>query len=602
MLISITKKTREVNTKFTEEQGCKLLENKTLLIQNHFEEESYQLIIRGCFYGYESEQVLIKTIVNLLDEKFYTSATLFKQLKGEFSIVVINKKSYEILIISDVSGTGKLYYAQEDNNLFISNKLSLITSQLKKPVFSKIGIGALQSFSYNLDPFTIVEDVFCSCVGETIVFTQNDEVVKICNREKLFPEQEITPLKNAILQTDDVLTNYFESRYQPNSQNIIYLSGGIDSLIMTHYAKKVFGNNMHTLNFSLSGKSNNEKAEAEIAAKYYKTNHIEYVVNEADISKLTLETFEKTNFPQMGNFMNLSTKNYLSSKFSDSFINIFTGEDTRIYSPTIDLPFKLGFYLTQKHVNPKNAENIYKIIINNWPIRYGKNYSKFFFSKATPCNSIQEYILKNMLRFNIAEQDEDLIRQIMQITANLGNTKNLQQAHYNAIDTSFLLQYSDDNNDSVVSSKFDNLKVHVPFYNAEVLSVAKNIPFKYISKSKLVPPHLTRSGFWFTDKYFLRMLMKGKAPQELLYRKKATAGNPTMIIDYCWNEIYEPMLKYAKELCQSNAFSIKSNLIINNHVNQALSNKEYAKKDFATAWQIHLISWLAFFHKNYMTR
>jgi asparagine synthetase B (glutamine-hydrolysing) len=508
------------------------------------------ILIKGVFYDAMSVEILeSKLITTSIDDTYLDSLT---KIEGDYNIIVINKKQKEVLVYASRSGLNRLYYNINDGVLLLTNTINDQIKHQKTPRFSDYGVYTVLTMGYFKDPNTMLKDTWSTGMGEALLV---DNGGRIKRRELYNPvtidAKKFESINESVDNLDKSLKEYFQSRIDPTKKPLVFLSGGIDSLVLMAYLKEIKGVDLDSLTFAFENATRDELPEAMIAAKYFNSNHKELIIKEDDIYDFTLESLVNMDYFQLGSAGGIAIKKWILQKEASTF-DIYRGEDTRLHTPFLDLPTKLGFYFTlqkqQKNVKAKLV-NIFTTL-NLWKFKFGKNYIKYFLKKIQPEENVQLFLLKNCLRFNLPIQDKGKnFQKLLEETKNLKESLNLDQAHRNVIKEAFKIQYSDDVQGSVMMSAINGNSLNMPFMDSKVVKACNDIPYSHSSKSKFVSPSKTRSPFFLSDKIILRKLLKNRVPEELLFRRKTTAPNDELIYQKCWTNLYFPLIsRYSNDL------------------------------------------------------
>ncbi|MBU0595791.1 hypothetical protein KJ567_03805, partial [Candidatus Bipolaricaulota bacterium] len=91
-------------------------------------------------------------------------------------------------------------------------------------------------------------------------------------------------------------------------------------------------------------------------------------------------------------------------------------------------------------------------------------------------------------------------------------------------------------------SETPHSRLLAPFFAPGVVAAFNRLPLSLTARFLYVGRKKTRSPFPFAEKYVLRKLLAADAPEELLYRRKATAGARGSFYAALWESVLRPAL------------------------------------------------------------
>ena len=539
--------------------------------------------INGVFYGRIDYETLEIEISKLIDSQ---NRTLVDQLDGEFNIIIWSHVNDEITIISDKSGTKKLFYNYANGIITITSRLIDQAKLQPLPSFSEYGIYTALALSYSKDPYTFIDKTWATRIGEITTINQEGKVSKEYYYQPVkLKFNGYTNIDESVKELDSSLKKYFHSRISEDTVPLVMLSGGIDSIVMMSYLHDIEKKNLNSLTFAIKGSPSNELAEAKIAADFYQSAHHELIIDTGDILNYTISGFIDYDAIQLGNMYLPAVQDYLKKDSSLTY-DVYRGEDTRLHTPFFDFPFLMGLMASRrKNKIFRRLWNLRKIL-NYWPIRFGRNYLKYAVKKSSPGKDIQIYLLQSGLRLAIPEGVKDgiLFNQLLKETERLLTLNTMDDIHRSVIELAFDIQYSEDNKNAKMESVAENSFFLMPFLNPGVVEVSNNIPYKQSASTEFINPKKTRSYFFMADKIILRKLLKKKSPEELLYRRKATAPNHSYMYAQCWYPLYKPLLiNYSEELL-TNIKEQENKKLLSHYIQKLLKCDGEVMNDWDTAW------------------
>jgi asparagine synthase (glutamine-hydrolysing) len=268
------------------------------------ESNSLILFFNGEIYNYpklkkqlESEYIFQtgsdgEVICHLYD-KFGEDA--FGYLEGAFSISLWDKQNKRLYLVRDYVGEKPLYYSKlSENEIVYSSELkSFKEFPLLKLELNKQAVWDYLTFLWVPEPDTIYNEVFALEPGYFLSIDGSG--IKKKEFIKLKKDVKDRSYDEVVVKTRDIVIDSIKSRLMSDVQIGCFLSGGVDSSIISCIASNEVPNlKTYTIGFENGndpyGGDNDESVFAEDYAKKIKTNHKTIKVTSDDF-KNVLEEF-----------------------------------------------------------------------------------------------------------------------------------------------------------------------------------------------------------------------------------------------------------------------------------------------------------------------
>jgi asparagine synthetase B (glutamine-hydrolysing) len=124
-----------------------------------YEDSDYAVFLLGEVYRNTNSTALKRQRLTPRDCKLLSDED-YRDLRGFFHIIRIDKQSGELILINDIYGLKPLYYGYDDSYFFISNSLSLLKHSLEL-IINKAALVEKIIFEHNLNDKTIYNNVRC---------------------------------------------------------------------------------------------------------------------------------------------------------------------------------------------------------------------------------------------------------------------------------------------------------------------------------------------------------------------------------------------------------------------------------------------------------
>lgn len=223
-----------------------------------------------------------EVVVNLFQEFGPES---FSMLDGMFAFSIFNRKTKKVYIARDFFGEKPLYYKANDESFFWSSELKSIIVALDHT--PEIDIEALNLYfrlSYIPAPYTIyhgIRKLEANSYIELDVETGKYTIKEI--KQKL--ETLNVPNKEAAVQkVHDLIFESVESRSIADVPLGTFLSGGVDSSIISFALAHLSSKKINTFSIGFKKKSFDETDKSRIVAQLIGSDHHEFVISEKDLA------------------------------------------------------------------------------------------------------------------------------------------------------------------------------------------------------------------------------------------------------------------------------------------------------------------------------
>ncbi|MGC2287216.1 MAG: asparagine synthase (glutamine-hydrolyzing) [Candidatus Acidiferrum sp.] len=215
----------------------------------------------------------------------------FSRLRGMFAMALWTKSSRRLILARDRMGIKPLYIARRGEDLFFGSELKTIFIH---PEFERRlsleGLDCYLSLNYVPCPWTLVEGIEKLPPGKWLEWLDGKVHVEAYWNLPPGPIRE-RPLESACEELDSLLQQSVREHLLSDVPLGLWLSGGIDSSTVLHYAATASAKPIKTLSISFLGRSFDETAYIRAAAKQYGTEHTEFDLNpEADL-RAAIEEF-----------------------------------------------------------------------------------------------------------------------------------------------------------------------------------------------------------------------------------------------------------------------------------------------------------------------
>lgn len=561
----------------------------------NYQELRLDLIERGyTFHTSGDTEVLLNSFIEY-------GIQCVEKFIGMFAFAIYDKQKNEVFVVRDRLGIKPLYYFFDDFRLVFSSEIKSILNYVD--LNRELNLNAVSSYlSFR---YPILNDTFFVGVSSLepahyIRFSEeNFEKVEYWNCAEKFKEQLIDKGEDFYLEKlKEILESSIKYRMISDVPIGAFLSGGVDSSIVTAIMAKNSKEKVKTFTIGFKEDNYNEFSYANLIAEKYKTDHTELLLDGSGYIETMEKLIQYKDAP-------LSVPNevplYLMSKELKKYITVvLSGEGADEIFGGYGRIFRSPYDFERiKNIDSLNltAEEKFEFV-NNFVRKYAVSS---FDSEIEHFLAIYSYTPLN------------LKKELLDSSIELNRIENLflnkfisyfneldDSSYYNKMMYAFekvhlvgLLQRVD------VTTMATSVEARVPFVDHRLVEFAFTVPLKYklkwnndIDKYKaklIMSDHISEK--FDTPKYLLKKAYEDIIPSDVLYRKKM--GFPVPLNNWFGGEFNT----YAKKILLSD--KAKSRNIYNiENISRILDGEELAK-NHGLAMKIWMLINLELFNRSY---
>jgi len=226
--------------------------------------------------------------------EFWGLEKTLNEISGMFAFAIWDKKKKKLYLARDRFGEKPLYYGWINEIKSFVFGSDLIFDKLFKNINFEINEKALNDLIYlnyinnEYSIFKNIKKIEPGCFAN-IIFEKN--LIPKINIEKFWSKEKIisnkkknySKLSNNTKDLDKILTNVVSNQIIADVEVGTFLSGGIDSSLITAKAQEVSSKKVKTFSIGNENKDFDESKYAKEVAKYLKTDHEELILNDREI-------------------------------------------------------------------------------------------------------------------------------------------------------------------------------------------------------------------------------------------------------------------------------------------------------------------------------
>lgn len=567
------------HTKVTKNFENRICNNFTI----HYQLEEKEVFFENSkFYLFLKSNYSEKYINGILNapEKV-TQTIIYDSFKKDGFWVIVEKEDNQISIQRDLSGICTGYYHINEKEVSIGTNVHSLAIRKAKEL-DKIAVYQMLYFDFLWDGQTIYKGIEQLRQGGELVLSKKFNILK-----NTFTLPEILEEENQLSEAENIKRLRMEivkaHKNYVNDKNVVFLSGGIDSVAMLIALNDLTGKeNIVNHSFKVKGTEQDETVYAESIANHLENN---LLIIERDFSnelneKLFKQEILKMNNPYPGMWI---FGNQLSNSKNTTY---FAGQDTRLHTPSLnaldDIAFTI-FKLSKKGFKPV----FYVLDLLLWPLKLLFS----FLLKVT--NSKSKYFLglrralfifntKKYIELFYFKADKTILEALKlpidhfdKIKAkydfSLDEISNKRSLYNNIVLKKWPEQYVNDIRYMVDMANVKGAKLAMPFYDIDLAKFSASIPFDLSVKTMVGKAQFSDNSSRI-NKFVLREALIDKIDKKTYLRSKAVSRTGHLIFTQGLDLILKKIIKEDLES--------KSSLIREYELNNFVSKFLYNKKEW----------------------
>jgi len=212
--------------------------------------------------------------------------------EGMFAFAIWDKKEKKLIIARDRIGEKPLYYGIQNKIFFFtSDLLTFQKNKLFRFELNKVAASLFVKYGFIPSPLSIYKKVFKLEPSTILEVDKNLKVSKYKYydlKKQLFKKSaynnNVQVNKNTIDDTHKLLKSKIKNMLSNDFKVGCFLSGGIDSALVTSIAQTMSKKKIETFTLKTSSKNFDESDNAKKVAQYLGTKHNTYTVKKNDIT------------------------------------------------------------------------------------------------------------------------------------------------------------------------------------------------------------------------------------------------------------------------------------------------------------------------------
>lgn len=229
----------------------------------------------------------------------YWGLECFGKLVGMFAVAIYDKRKHELILARDTQGIKPLYYSNINNSLYFASEVRALKALPYNWHESDIWKSYMLVYGFIPEPHTTLADVKMlpkGCYMCMNVNTLQSSVVE-------YSKDDYTPTINTEKEAVDIVRQWMDKavdRHLISDAPIgLFLSGGIDSSLLTLIAKETGHNDLHTLSIVFDDAAYSEVAYQQLIVDKVKSKHKSYNLTKEEYINALPDIFKAMDQPSI---------------------------------------------------------------------------------------------------------------------------------------------------------------------------------------------------------------------------------------------------------------------------------------------------------------
>ena len=373
----------------------------------------FVIVYNGEVYNFKEIEIEIKKYRP--DFKFKTSSdteilveafslwreNIVNMLNGMFAIAIYDKDNDALYLLRDRLGIKPIYFYWDDKDFFFASELKALKA-IRDVIHLELNENAIPYFfhlGFIPEPHTIYKNVYKFPSGNYLKLNKHGfELISYWEPASKVTKEILTDEVKAKQQLKELVISSVKYRMISDVPFGTFLSGGIDSSLVTAVAQSISSTPIKTFSIGLSEQAYNESYFAEGVSKYLKTDHHSFNVSQQDALNLVGELDHIYDEPYADTsaiptlmVSKLARKHVTMTLSGDGGDELFMGYGAHVWAQRLSNPVisalraPINMALSMGNNRAKRVANLFKSYsVNNFESNIFSQEQNFFYETELP--------------------------------------------------------------------------------------------------------------------------------------------------------------------------------------------------------------------------
>ncbi len=224
---------------------------------------------------------------------------MFQKLNGQFAIAIWDKNQQRLILARDRFGEKPLFYCHKDKTFcFASEAKAIIKSGLIPAAISPIALKQVFTFWTTLGDRSFFQDIYQVPPGSYLIYENNQTQIKAYWNHQY--EKNTIGYKDPseyVEELESKLVSSVKNRMISDVPISFYLSGGLDSSLITGIAAKISNKRLNTFSIAFDDSDFDELQYQNYMSQYLGTHHHSIMFSKKQIPSIIKDVVYHTEVP-----------------------------------------------------------------------------------------------------------------------------------------------------------------------------------------------------------------------------------------------------------------------------------------------------------------
>jgi asparagine synthase (glutamine-hydrolysing) len=209
----------------------------------------------------------------------------FQRFNGMFALAIFDKRTSQIIFARDHAGIKPLYYSICHGKLFFASEVRAFTSLHSTWDENEKWKVNFLTFGYIPEPFTTLKNVLAFKKGTVAIIDLPSLTIHEEEFSRFSFHNRITTLEEAVCTVREKLISSVQRHLISDAPIGLFLSGGVDSSLLTLIAHKTLKDNLHTISIIFEDEKFSEAKYQDLIIDKTGAKHSSCLVTESEFSQ-----------------------------------------------------------------------------------------------------------------------------------------------------------------------------------------------------------------------------------------------------------------------------------------------------------------------------